>query len=86
MYSVLFVKVNAVMYGDCGSVTCIALQKDVELSPAGYQEIQVGVLEIEPLAQVKIGKRSLEEVDTAPDIQFMPYHIFKAAIFRHLKH
>src|SRR5688500_6600366 len=55
------------------------------LSLAGYQQIQVGILQVEALAEMEIGEGAFEQVDTAAQVHLMPYQVFEAAFIAGLQ-
>lgn len=45
------------------------------------QKIQVGILQVEALAEVEIGQRAFEQIDAAAQMDLVPDEVFESAFF-----
>src|SRR5579872_3991034 len=51
----------------------------------GDQQIQIRILQIEPLAEMEVRQRSFEQVDTAAEMYLMPYQVLESSFFSRLQ-
>src|SRR5882757_1051235 len=55
------------------------------LALAGDQQVQIRILQIKSLAEMKIGQGPLEQIDTAAQVYLMPYQVLKSPLFPRLQ-
>jgi hypothetical protein len=49
------------------------------------EEIEIGVFEIETLTEMEIRQRPFEEIDTAPQMDLVPYQVLEPPFFAGLE-